>query len=121
MPRRARRPPPRSNHPGRPGGSFSQSEREQINLAVSERTRCNYCLAAHTAIGKMAGLDDEDLRKARDAGLGDGEIIELIAHAVFNLLTNFTNHAVETELDIPAVPPAGAARACRSDRESDDR
>ena len=32
--------------------SFSTKEKEVINLAVSQVNQCEYCLAAHTAIGK---------------------------------------------------------------------
>ena len=34
-------------------------EREIINLVVSQVNQCEYCLAAHTAIGKMQGFSAE--------------------------------------------------------------
>jgi len=37
-------------------GTFSESLRQRISLAVSQENKCDYCLAAHTAIGKKAGL-----------------------------------------------------------------
>ena len=33
---------------------------QAINLAVSQANECNYCLAAHTALGKMAGFSEEE-------------------------------------------------------------
>ena len=39
--------------------------REQIALAVSESNHCDYCLAAHSAVGKMVGLSDEDVQDSR--------------------------------------------------------
>ena len=39
--------------------------REAIALAVGQANRCDYCLAAHTAIGKGAGLDDASIKEAR--------------------------------------------------------
>ncbi len=39
--------------------------RERISLAVSQRNHCDYCLAAHTALGKMAGLSEEETVDAR--------------------------------------------------------
>ena len=36
--------------------SLSAKEREVINLVVSQVNDCRYCLAAHTAIGKMVGF-----------------------------------------------------------------
>ncbi|MEM8737172.1 MAG: carboxymuconolactone decarboxylase family protein [Planctomycetota bacterium] len=38
--------------------------REQIALAVGGANRCGYCAAAHTAIGKMNGLSDQDTQNA---------------------------------------------------------
>ena len=39
--------------------------REQIALAVGETNGCNYCVAAHSAAGKMVGLSDEDVADSR--------------------------------------------------------
>lgn len=39
--------------------------REQIALAVSQSNQCNYCLSAHTAIGKAAGLKEDEILSAR--------------------------------------------------------
>ena len=46
-------------------GSFDARTREAIALAVSEANRCDYCLSAHTALGKRAGLSDDALDQAR--------------------------------------------------------
>lgn len=40
-------------------------EREVINLVTSEFNQCQYCLAAHTAIGKMNGFTDEQILEIR--------------------------------------------------------
>jgi AhpD family alkylhydroperoxidase len=39
--------------------------REAVALAVSQANRCEYCLSAHTAIGKGAGMDDPSIKDAR--------------------------------------------------------
>ena len=39
--------------------SLSPKAREVINLVVSQVNNCEYCLAAHTALGKMIGFTDE--------------------------------------------------------------
>ena len=44
------------------GGSFSPALREQIALAIAGVNGCDYCASAHTAIGKGAGLDAEELQ-----------------------------------------------------------
>jgi uncharacterized peroxidase-related enzyme len=40
---------------------------EQIAIAVSQSNRCGYCVSAHTAIGKMVGVDAAELTAARKA------------------------------------------------------
>lgn len=55
-------------------GAFNAKQREAIYLAVSETNGCNYCLAAHTAIGKMNGFSDEDTLKLRAASIEDPKL-----------------------------------------------
>jgi uncharacterized peroxidase-related enzyme len=59
-------------------GKLDAKFREQIALTVAQANSCEYCLSAHSAIGKMVGLKPEEItisRKAhstdpkRDAGL----------------------------------------------------
>lgn len=45
--------------------SLSPKLREQIALTVGELNRCQYCLAAHSALGKLAGLSDEEIADSR--------------------------------------------------------
>lgn len=51
-------------------GAFKAKEREAINLVVSQVNNCVYCLAAHTALGKMNGFSDEQILQLR-AGYAD--------------------------------------------------
>lgn len=48
-------------------GALDKRLRVQIALAVSQANDSEYCIAAHTAIGRAAGLSDEALRDARRA------------------------------------------------------
>ena len=41
--------------------SLSSKEREVINLVVSQVNGCEYCLSAHTAVGKMVGFTAEQI------------------------------------------------------------
>jgi uncharacterized peroxidase-related enzyme len=50
--------------------SLSKQEIEVIKLAVSEVAGCDYCLAAHTLMGKMAGLAPQAMLAARRGGEG---------------------------------------------------
>lgn len=36
-----------------------------IALAVGEANGCNYCVSAHSAIGKMVGLDEQTILLSR--------------------------------------------------------
>ncbi len=51
------------------GKNLSKREIELLNLHISDLNGCGYCLGAHAAIGKGAGLSPEDIDKAR-VGIG---------------------------------------------------
>ncbi len=46
-------------------GSLSAEIRERIALTVAEEDACGYCLAAHTFLGKKAGLKEDEILNAR--------------------------------------------------------
>lgn len=46
-------------------GRLSARQREIISLVVGQANSCQYCLSAHTLLGKGAGLSEDDVRKAR--------------------------------------------------------
>ena len=54
-------------------------------------------------------VSDADLASARDAGLTDAHIVEVIANVVINILTNYTNNVAQTDIDFPKVDVALAA------------
>lgn len=45
--------------------SVAGKAREVVNLVVSQVNHCEYCLAAHTVIGKMHGFTDEQVLEIR--------------------------------------------------------
>lgn len=45
--------------------SLRGKEKEAVNLIVSQVNGCIYCLSAHTALGKMHGLTDEQIIEIR--------------------------------------------------------
>jgi len=53
------------------GGSLGAKLGEQIAVAVADRNRCDYCLAAHTALGRKAGATSEELRAAQQGESAD--------------------------------------------------
>lgn len=111
---------------------------EKIAIAVAQANGCGYCLSAHTAIGKLHGVDavaladarrahsddpktgallhlavqinatrghisDATLAEARQAGLSDVEIVEVVGHVALNVFTNYLNNVSHTEIDFPVV------------------
>jgi uncharacterized peroxidase-related enzyme len=54
------------------GGHLDTMIREQIALVTAQQNHCDYCLSAHTAIGKMVGLKPEQILESRE-GKGNNE------------------------------------------------
>jgi AhpD family alkylhydroperoxidase len=52
----------------------------------------------------IGAVEDVAWQAALDAGWTDEELTELTAHVTLNLLTNYFNHFVKTDLDLPAAP-----------------
>jgi len=53
------------------GGKLGAKINEQIALTVAEANGCDYCLAAHSLLGKGAGLSQSDISSARSGGATD--------------------------------------------------
>lgn len=52
-------------------GSLDPQTRERIALALAQQNSCEYCLSAHTAIGRKAGLDSAEIEANRSGGSRD--------------------------------------------------
>lgn len=84
-------------------GSLSGAEREVIALVTAQQNTCDYCLAAHTHIGKGAGLTEAQTLEARRGEMADAKL---------NALAGFTKALLEKkgfadEGDIRAFKQAG--------------
>ncbi len=121
-------------------GTLRAKDRERIALVVSQTNGCEYCLSGHSLTGKMAGLNpeqiraaregkaddgksqallnltqnllerrgnvsDEQLAEARQAGLTDAELVEVVGNVAVMTLTNFLNQLAHTDVDFPYVSP----------------
>lgn len=60
---------------------------------------------AITLTNKRGSINDEDVNLAKNAGVSEAELAETIGHVALNILTNYFNNAVNTEIDFPAVQP----------------
>ena len=54
-------------------GRLDAKVREQIALTVAQANGCEYCLSAHSAIGKMVGLKPEEITGSRQAHSQDSK------------------------------------------------
>lgn len=87
--------------------SVTGKAREVINLVVSQYNECEYCLAAHTVIGKMHGFSDAQVLEIR-AGRASFD-------PKLDALARFTRRVVETRghasaEDLQAALDAGWTR-----------
>ena len=124
-------------------GVLPAQVREQLALDVGEANHCDYCVSAHSALGKRAGLTDQDVLDSRrgasadpkadvllgfartvvektglvedadfaavrEAGYGDAEIAEVVAHVGLNVFTNYFNNVAGTTIDVPKAPALSA-------------
>jgi uncharacterized peroxidase-related enzyme len=113
------------------GGALPAKFREQLALAIAEANGCGYCAAAHTALGRMAGLTDEQAAAARrgegtDAkvgaairlarsvlgrrgDVGDADLAAARAAGLGDAeIANYFNQLARTEIDFPKVEPGTA-------------
>ena len=59
---------------------------------------------AREATANKGNVEDGTWQSALDAGWTPEELTELSTHVALNLFTNYFNHMVKTDLDIPAAP-----------------
>jgi uncharacterized peroxidase-related enzyme len=62
-------------------GVLPPAVREQLALAIGEANQCEYCLSAHTLLGKGAGLNPEAILAARRGGAADAKVSALLQFA----------------------------------------
>jgi uncharacterized peroxidase-related enzyme len=63
------------------GFALDKAMQERIALAVAEGNACQYCVSAHTAIGRHAGLSNEEMALNRRGGSADAKAAAVVAFA----------------------------------------
>jgi uncharacterized peroxidase-related enzyme len=63
-------------------GSLPARLREQIALVVAEANGCDYCLSARTALGRLAGLKDDEIARSREGASSDPRTEAVLRFAV---------------------------------------
>jgi uncharacterized peroxidase-related enzyme len=113
-------------------GRLTSRQREIVALVTAQENACQYCLSGHAQAAATVGLDartgksdnkldnaiasfamkvirqrglvgDTDLVVAREAGVDDGLMVEIVANVALNTLTNYNNRLADTEIDYPVV------------------
>jgi uncharacterized peroxidase-related enzyme len=115
--------------------SLAPEERQVVLLATSFENQCDYCMAAHSTVADMVGIDEadlkalrdgselptarldalrdftravvekrgnvteEDLRRFREAGFEQDQVLEVILGVAMKTLSNYTNHIAGTPVD----------------------
>lgn len=84
-------------------GSLDPQTRERIALAVAEQNACQYCVSAHTAIGRKAGLDNDEIEANRAGTSQDAK-----AAAAVKFAQALVEHSGEvTNAELAEVRDAG--------------
>lgn len=65
--------------------SLKAKEKEVVNLAVSQVNQCDYCLAAHTTIGKMNGFTDKQILELRQGSASFDNKLDALAKLSRNI------------------------------------
>jgi uncharacterized peroxidase-related enzyme len=86
----------------RAGLDHAEATRARHGQATDARAEAALRLAS-AVVRTHGGIDDTDLKAAREAGLSDGEIAEVIGHVALNVFTNYFNKAADTDIDWPVV------------------
>lgn len=78
-------------------GALDAGTRERIALTVAERNGCQYCVSAHTAIGKSVGLSESEIQAARHGSSADvkGAAAILFARALIDSMGEVSNADVQ--------------------------
>ncbi|MFC0399823.1 carboxymuconolactone decarboxylase family protein [Paraburkholderia rhizosphaerae] len=78
--------------------SITGKAREVVNLVVSEVNGCEYCLAAHTMIGKSLGFTDQQILEIRGGKASFDAKLDALARVTRNIAVN-RGHADDAVVD----------------------
>jgi len=67
-------------------GRLTARQREIIALAVAQANTCQYCLSAHSMLGKMAGMNTAEINDARR-----GKATNALEHAIANMAVSIVH------------------------------
>ncbi len=85
------------------GGVLPARLGEQIAVAIANRNACEYCLAAHTVLGRKAGASAEEMGEAQEGRSRDPKTAAALRFA----LAVVERRAQVSEADVQALRAAG--------------
>ena len=85
------------------GGKLGARLGEEIAVAIANANRCEYCLAAHTALGRKTGASVEEMAAAQAGKSSDPRTHAALTFA----LKVVRDRAAVTDADVAAVKAAG--------------
>ncbi|WP_332852042.1 carboxymuconolactone decarboxylase family protein [Duganella sp. S19_KUP01_CR8] len=85
------------------GGVIDAKLGEQIAVAIADRNACDYCLAAHTALGRKAGASSEEMSAAQAGQSTDPKTAAALRFAIAVV----SNRAQIDDEDVEALRIAG--------------
>jgi uncharacterized peroxidase-related enzyme len=62
-------------------GALDAKTRERLALSIAEQNACQYCVSAHSAIGRKAGLDNAEILANRKASSSDAKAAAALTFA----------------------------------------
>lgn len=68
--------------------TLKAKEKEVVNLVVSQVNGCEYCLAAHTALGKMNGFTDEEILDIRAVEVTFDAKVKALSEITYDIAAN---------------------------------
>jgi AhpD family alkylhydroperoxidase len=60
---------------------------------------------ARAVLERRGAVEDADLAAARQAGLEEPALLEIVVNVALNVLTNYVNNVAQTTVDFPVVEP----------------
>ena len=88
-------------------GSLDGATRERIALVLAQKNQCEYCLSAHTAIGRKAGLSGAEIEANRAGSSHDAKAAVAVKFA-----RALAEHQGEvTNLEMQSMRDAGYSEA----------
>lgn len=89
-------------------GTLQPQLRERIALITAQQNHCDYCLSAHTAIGKMVGLNESEVVGSRQGRASDAKTTAALT---------FARQIIETKGQVTDEQVAEVRAAGYSDQE----